>query len=224
MVDQRAQGPVDHHAVCHSQEPPTVGEPITVDCGRDSHTGHATKGSTRSPDDAGRDREQAAVEAILQRARYGSGRTLLVVGDAGICKSALLRARLVGNDDAICGRATPPPVAPLRPLVELALGVVRRAENHDGERLRLHRSAIDVLDGCSAADRTLGAREPALGAAGALGAATTFALSHFIDAGDRARKVPAHPGVSPAVRCEADELLGRMARPSDLELARQWFD
>lgn len=89
--------------------------------------------------------ERSAVAAVLGRARAGTGGALLVVGDAGIGKSALVRPADAGAGDVIVGRATPPPAPTFRPLVELALAAVGRGARLDDERLRLHRGALRSL-------------------------------------------------------------------------------
>lgn len=85
------------------------------------------------------------MRAALDRAGSGSGSTVLVAGEAGIGKSALLRGAFGGRTGVVQGRATPPPAPTLRPLVELALGLVQRGARLDGDGVRLHAAALGTL-------------------------------------------------------------------------------
>ena len=95
----------------------------------------------------GREVELGAVGAALDRARAGRGGTLFVVGDAGVGKSALVRAATAAEANLLEGRATPPPAPSYRPLVEVALGAVRLGAEPDAPGLRLHRPGLGVLLG-----------------------------------------------------------------------------
>ncbi|MGE3287660.1 MAG: AAA family ATPase [Pseudonocardia sp.] len=87
---------------------------------------------------AGREPELAE----LTRRAHGC---LAVVGEAGIGKSALVRAALADVPAVALGAATRPPAPPLRPLVELALAAVRLGADPHSSALRTHRRVLAAL-------------------------------------------------------------------------------
>lgn len=58
----------------------------------------------------GRDAEQAAIDGLLAEAMRGTSRALLVTGEAGIGKSALLDHAAAAAGDALVLRGHPPAV------------------------------------------------------------------------------------------------------------------
>ncbi|MGE0295320.1 AAA family ATPase [Pseudonocardia sp.] len=87
---------------------------------------------------AGREQE------LAELARRAGG-CVAVVGEAGIGKSALVRAALAGRPAVAVGAATRPPAPPLRPLVELALAAVRLGADPYSSTLRTHRRVLGAL-------------------------------------------------------------------------------
>jgi DNA-binding CsgD family transcriptional regulator len=81
---------------------------------------------------------------LAELARRASG-CVAVVGEAGIGKSALVRATLAGRPAVAVGAATRPPAPPLRPLVELALAAVRLGADPHSSALRTHRRVLASL-------------------------------------------------------------------------------
>lgn len=87
----------------------------------------------------GRDRELAELARHLARP---SGACAMIVGEAGIGKSALVRA---AAPNGVAGAATEPPAPALRPLVEIALGAIRGGADPEDAALRVHRRALAAL-------------------------------------------------------------------------------
>jgi len=96
-----------------------------------------------------RDDALAVLTAALDAARSGSGRMVLVSGEAGIGKTSLLRAiREKGGLPFYVGRceplSVPEPLGPVRELAEAA-GVGERPELESGERRALARVLLSAL-------------------------------------------------------------------------------
>ncbi|HET7488864.1 MAG TPA: LuxR C-terminal-related transcriptional regulator [Acidimicrobiales bacterium] len=70
---------------------------------------------------------------------------VVVAGEAGMGKSAVVRAATAAAPGVVVGRALPPPAPPLRPLAELAAGLERMGAAVDDPRLRVHRGALSLL-------------------------------------------------------------------------------
>lgn len=100
----------------------------------------------RCPSVVGRDREQALLAAAVERARAGTGSVLVLVGDAGIGKSALARW-LVGTvgGPRLAGRAARPPSPGLRALAELTLSAVDAGVDVHAPDLDFYRPALRAL-------------------------------------------------------------------------------
>jgi hypothetical protein len=69
---------------------------------------------------------------------------VVVVGEAGIGKSALLRAGFPAGS-VVVGRSTPPPSAALVPLVEWAVGMVSAGARPDPALLGPHRTVLGAV-------------------------------------------------------------------------------
>jgi DNA-binding CsgD family transcriptional regulator len=88
----------------------------------------------------GRDRERSDVERLVGRS---AGGCVVVAGEAGIGKSALVRVATRGT--AVVGSATEPPAPSLRPLVEIALGLIGCGADPGAGALRVHRRSLAAL-------------------------------------------------------------------------------
>ena len=93
----------------------------------------------------GRDGQVARLREATASARAGSGGIALVIGPAGIGKSALVRHSVDQDPHAISGRASPPPSPTAQPLVELALAMLRRGADPFAGALAVHRGALNVV-------------------------------------------------------------------------------
>lgn len=94
------------------------------------------------PSLVGRGAQLARLVSVL-----GTGGTVMVVGEAGIGKSALVReaARVASPATLLSGRSAPGPVSALRPLSEVALDAVRAGADLSADNLRLFRRALGAL-------------------------------------------------------------------------------
>ena len=103
------------------------------------------------PELVGRSAELATLDQLVADARAGRGRMVVVTGEPGIGKSALLAAAharvAAGGGRVLVGRGAENR-GPFRPLAEALLGLWRSADIREAEALRPFRHALDrVLPG-----------------------------------------------------------------------------
>ena len=91
----------------------------------------------------GRERERALI-GRLTSSNHGRGGSVLVIGDAGLGKSALVRSA-VDADRLLMGRSSPSTAQSLAPVVELALGLVDGGACLGSAALGVYRPAVEAL-------------------------------------------------------------------------------
>ncbi|CAM3655690.1 helix-turn-helix transcriptional regulator [Smaragdicoccus niigatensis] len=101
----------------------------------------------------GRESATGLIATVVDAAPARGG-SVAIIGGAGVGKSALIRAAAVDPARCVIGRCVPPPVAALRPIREVSLGLLRRGADPESPQLARLRRPINALVSAEPDDST----------------------------------------------------------------------